>query len=237
MTKSTVMNGSGEWVHETRFGLWLQGSFWWHQYVLADALRGLSDLLGPYDRFDRILDIGCGTGHALPLLEAYFYPKHLVGIDIDPALVTLSEKAVVPCACEVEVKVGDATKIDLPDGSMDMIFCHQTMHHLSRQEDAVSEFFRVLAPGGVLLLSESCRSFIFSLWVRALFRHPMDAQKTSDEYQHMLQAAGFTFTPENVSTPYPGWTRPDFGLRELLGRPANQGQRSPLLNLAAFRPS
>lgn len=225
------------WVHETRFGVWFQGTGWWYRFVLADALRELTRLVGPYDRFDRILDVGCGTGRSLPLLEAYFYPEKLLGIDIDPRLVADSAKAAQRCACRVEVRVGDATRLDLPDGSMDMVLCHQTMHHLARQEAAVEEFFRVLAPGGVLLFAESCRSFVYSLWVRALFRHPMEVQKTSDEYQALLRGAGFVFAPENVSTPYPAWARPSLGLFELLGRPVPETRRFPVLNVAAFRPA
>ena len=230
-----TMEGDG-WVHESRFGVWFQGTGWWYRFVLADALRELVRLLGPYGRFARILDVGCGMGRALPLLEAYFHPEELLGIDIDPILVEGSADATRRFACDVHVRVGDATRLDLPDGSMDMVFCHQTMHHLSRQEAAVEEFFRVLAPGGVLLFSESCRSFIYSLWVRTLFRHPMEVQKTSDEYQALLSGAGFVFAPENVATPYPSWARSDLGLYELLGRPVPKTHRSPLLNVAAFRP-
>lgn len=229
------MEGDG-WVHETRFGLWFQGTNWWYRFVLADAIRELARLIGPYDRFARILDVGCGTGRSLPLLEAYFYPEELLGIDIDPNLVAGSATATRRCACDAHVRVGDATRLDLPDGSMDMVFCHQTMHHLPRQEAAVAEFFRVLTPGGVLLFAESCRSFVYSLWVRTLFRHPMEVQKTSDEYQALLHGADFVFAPENVSTPYPAWARPGLGLLELLGRPVSETHRSPVLNVAARRP-
>lgn len=232
---ANTMAGDG-WVHETRFGVWFQGTAWWYRFVLADALKDLVRLLGPHDRFTRILDIGCGIGSALPLLETHFGPQELLGMDIDPNLVAASAKVTRRCACDVDIRVGDATTLDLPDNSVDMVFCHQTMHHLSRQEAAAEEFYRVLAPGGVLLFSESCRAFIYSLWVRALFRHPMEVQKTSDEYQALLRGAGFLFAPENVSTPYPGWARPDLGLYELLGRPVPETHRSPLLNIAAFRP-
>ena len=38
---------------------------------------------------------------------------------------------------------------------------------------AVRGFHRVLKPGGMLLLTESCRRYILSWLIRILFRHPM----------------------------------------------------------------
>ena len=68
-----------------------------------------------------------------------------------------------------------------------MIFCHQLFHHISNQARVLEEFFRILMPGGVILISESCRSFINSFPVRLLFRHPMHVQKTAAEYVETRQ--------------------------------------------------
>jgi ubiquinone/menaquinone biosynthesis C-methylase UbiE len=62
------------------------------------------------------------------------------------------------------------------------VFCHQTFHHIVEQEAAMAEFFRVLKPGRVLLFAESTRRYIHSLPIRLLFRHPMEVQKTAEEY-------------------------------------------------------
>jgi hypothetical protein len=48
----------------------------------------------------------------------------------------------------------------------------------------------------------------------ALFRHPMDVQRTAPEYLAMIIGAGFEVRPEAVSYPFPWWSRPDLGVME-----------------------
>ena len=166
------------WVRDTRFGAWLVTSELWARFVVRVAFRQLLGQLGRRRRrYQTILDVGCGGGAALPLLDRRFAPARLLGVDPDPAMIAWAERAAVRCRCPVDLKVGDATALELADDSLDMIFCHQTFHHVSNPDGAAREFYRVLRPGGVLLFSESCAPFIRSWLVRALFRHPMSAQK------------------------------------------------------------
>jgi ubiquinone/menaquinone biosynthesis C-methylase UbiE len=123
---------------------------------------------------------------------------------------------------------------------MDIVFCHQTFHHLVEQEKALAEFWRVLKPGGRLLFAESTRAYIDTWVIRWFFRHPMHVQKSADEYLAMLRAQGFVFDDANVSLPYLWWSRAkDFGLLERWGlrAPPPPGQREEtLVNVAARKP-
>ncbi len=225
------------WVPETRFGVWFQRTEIWLRYVLAPAVDEFGALLGPGDRrFRSILDVGCGEGLAFRLLEERFRPDVISGLDIDAQLIERARVAAERCSCRVEARAGDAAKLELPDASVDLVFCHQTLHHLCDQEGAIHEFHRVLEPGGVLLLAESCRRFTHSLPVRLLFRHPMELQKSAAEYLKLLRSAGFAFEPRDVGTPCPFWSQPDFGLRELLGRPVRTPREPTLVQVAASHP-
>jgi len=130
--------------------------------------------------------------------------------------------------------LGSAEKLDLADASLDLVFCHQTLHHLTDPAAALGEFGRVLRPGGLLLLSESCRSFLDSIAVRALFRHPRHVHRTAQEYVELVSASGFEI--RQISHPDPFWSRPDKGLLEWLGWPAPARAQPALLNLASQRP-
>jgi len=225
---------SNDWVRETRFGVWFQSTRIWIDYVLRPAVEDLERLIA--DRrvgFPAILDVGCGGGHAFPLLEHRFRPETLFGVDIDPHLVEQARSAGRHSACRTEVMTGDVGKLEFADASLDMVFCHQTLHHVCDQSRALAEFRRVLKPGGVLLIAESCRPFIRSLWVRVLFRHPADVQRSVDGYLELLRASGFSFDQTSVSTPDPFWSRPDFGLREWLGRPTRRTGEPRLVYVAA----
>src|SRR5262245_59311018 len=145
------------WVPETRFGSWFVRTDVWIKYVLAKSFIGFDALFNSKQRFSRILDIGCGAGTAFGLIETHYAPQSLMGIDIDPSLVRRAQEAALRCRCAAEARVGDAAHLELPDTSIDMIICHQTLHHLPNQIAAVRELYRVLRPGGVLLCAESCR--------------------------------------------------------------------------------
>ena len=227
---------SGDWVRETRIGTWFLGTWMWRRHVLPGTIADLGTLLEGAPDLGRVLDAGCGQGYAFPLLDRHFRPRHLLGIDIDPDLVERGGAAAAGCACPAAIRVGDVTALDLPDASVDTVFCHQSFHHLARQDAAAREFYRVLAPGGRLLFTESCRSFIFSWWVRLFFRHPMAAQKTADEYIALLRAAGFAIRPGDAIRPYPPWARTDFGLLEALGCAAPETRPVPLVCVVARKP-
>lgn len=236
MASAAPVDKPADWVKETRIGTWFLRTRMWRRHVLPGTIVDLRRLLGESCRLGRVLDVGCGEGFAFPFIDRYFAPDWLLGIDIDPRLVERGRSLAARCTCEAEVRAGSATRIDLPDGSMDTVFCHQSFHHFADQQAAAREFFRVLVPGGRLLFMESCRSFIFSWWVRLLFRHPMDVQKSAQEYLTLLRETGFEFGPDDVLTPYPHWARRDFGIMEAFGRPVREVPVPPLVCVVARKP-
>jgi ubiquinone/menaquinone biosynthesis C-methylase UbiE len=180
-----------------------------------------------------ILDIGNGRGHSLKILDDRFKPDYICGIEIDATLVTEARKRAESCHSKVELIVGNAEELPYADNSFDMVFCHQSIHHIVKQEKALAEFYRVLKPNGILLFAESCRKFIHSFLIRLLFRHPMEVQKTSDEYVELIRKTGFQVQPNNISTPYLWWSRNDIGTLEWLGFEVPAVREETLLNLVA----
>ena len=227
-----------EHVPESQFGVWFLSTGTWAKHVLERALNDLQRLIpNPQPSYGVVLDIGCGWGRSLRLLQERFSPCRLIGIDIDPHMLAASEAEALGNHISVDFVLGSASRIPLPDGSIDLIFCHQTFHHLTQQELALQEFFRVLKPGGILLMAESTRSYIHSWIIRLLFRHDMDVQRTADEYLAMIRAAGFRVEPSSISYPYLWWSRTDLGIRErVFGLQPPRDHEETLINLVALRP-
>lgn len=227
-----------EYVPESPFGIWFLGTRTWARHVLERALNDLQRLIpNPRPSYPVVLDIGCGWGRSFRLLQARFLPHRLIGIDIDPKMLAVSQQEARENQLTVELMQGSAARIPLPDGSIDMVFCHQTFHHLTQQEAALHEFFRVLKPGGVLLMAESTRSYIHSWIIRLLFRHDMTVQRSADEYLAMIRAAGFRVDPTSISYPYLWWSRTDLGIRErVFGIQPPRDHEETLINLVALRP-
>jgi len=223
-----------DWVRESRFGRWFLTTNIWFQYVLSEAIFDLKQLLqNRLSGTQRILDAGCGQGLAFVLLEQHFQPKTIIGVDIDKEEISLAPEAAKRCTCEVKFENSTVCNLNIPDSSIDMIFCHQLIHHISDQSTALEEFYRILVPGGLILIGESCRSFINSFYVRLLFRHPLQVQKTADEYVELIKSIGFKINDNDIKTSRPWWSRKDFGLTEKIGLPQNRQEPTEILIIAS----
>ncbi|QRK84790.1 methyltransferase domain-containing protein [Pseudomonas granadensis] len=232
---------SDSYVEETRFGFWFLRSHTWQHHVLRVAindLRGLFTEALPQNPV--LLDAGCGQGKSFAHLRQTFGPQRLIGVDADRHSLELSAAEAARLELDVELIGSDCAKLNVPDASVDLLFCHQTFHHLVEQEKALAEFYRVLKPGGYLLFAESTEAYIDTWVIRWLFRHPMHVQKSAAQYLQMIRDQGFEFAERNVSYPYLWWSRSkDFGLLERSGlrKPKPFGQREEtLVNVVARKP-
>jgi SAM-dependent methyltransferase len=231
----------GSFVPETAFGIWFLRTYTWEHHVLRVAIRDLQRLITtPLPAAPVLVDVGCGQGISFRLLEQAFAPERIVGVDCHAPSLEAARRAADALSVPVDVLHGDCAALPLPDACADIVFCHQTFHHLVEQERALAEFHRILKPGGVLLFAESTDAYIKSWVIRLLFRHPMHVQKSADGYLQMLRAGGFEFEQRNISLPYLWWSRAtDFGLFERLGlhHPKPGKRRETLVNVAATKPA
>ncbi len=228
---------TSHFVPETRFGIWFLGTEIWVEHVLERALDNLEELIE--DRktsYPVIIDVGCGLGRSFELLYQRFAPQRIIGADFDSGMLDFASARVANCGIEVNFIRATSSCIPLDDQTVDLVFCHQTFHHLVDQNAAIREFYRILKPGGLLLFAESTRAFIHSWAIRLLFRHPMEVQKSAGEYLSLIREAGFRVPPQSVSLPYLWWSRGDLGIMEnWFGRRPPEGHEETLLNLAAVR--
>lgn len=99
----------------------------------------------------RVLDLGCGTGRALPALRAQVGDAGLaVGIDLTPAMLTAAlREGRDKDGC---LLLADACRLPLPTGAVDAVFSAGLINHVPDPATALREWARVTAPGGTLLL-------------------------------------------------------------------------------------
>lgn len=224
-------------VPETRIGFWFLGTQTWARHVLRVALNDLERLIPERKAFYPIvLDIGCGQGKSFRLLIEHFSPERLIGVDADERCLPPARREASRETVPIEIRYRDIAELDVPDASVDLVFCHQTFHHLTRQQMALQQFYRVLKPGGLLLFAESTRAYIHSWIIRLLFRHPMNMQHSAEEYMAMIRARGFVIGPQNISLPYLWWSRADLGAFEWFGFSVPTQREETLINLAAVKP-
>ncbi len=103
--------------------------------------------------FGRVLEIGVGTGLKLP-----YYPAgtDLVGVDLSPSMVELARLQAAAAAgrLSVDLRVGDAEALDLPDESVDAVVGTYALCTFPDPLAALVEVRRVLKVGGRLVLVE-----------------------------------------------------------------------------------
>ncbi|ALU88455.1 class I SAM-dependent methyltransferase [Herbaspirillum rubrisubalbicans] len=227
-----------EHVPETAFGLWFLRTPTWTLHVLERAMLDLERLI-PQRRssYPVVADVGCGWGRSLKKLQTRFTPQRLIGMDIDPAMIEAARAEADAEGLHAEFIQCSSAQMRLEDSSVDLLFCHQTFHHLVDQEEAIREFYRVLKPGGILLFAESTKRYIHSWIIRLLFRHPMEVQKTAEQYLALVRSAGFQVAPQSISYPYLWWSREDLGILErVFGIKPRAEREETLINLVAVKP-
>ena len=113
----------------------------WHRYAFARPLA----------RGRRVLDAACGEGYGSALMARA--GAEVLGLDIGEAAMAHARAryAGIP---GLRFECADATALDaLPDAGFDLILSFETLEHVHAQERMLDGFARLLAPGGLLLVS------------------------------------------------------------------------------------
>jgi GT2 family glycosyltransferase/2-polyprenyl-3-methyl-5-hydroxy-6-metoxy-1,4-benzoquinol methylase len=110
-----------------------------HRYL---AVRNMA-------RGKRVLDIACGEGYGSKILAAE--ALSIVGVDVDEAAVR--HAAATYTDANIRFLHGDIVAIPLQDASVDLVVSFETLEHLTDHRTMMLEIKRVLAPGGVLVVS------------------------------------------------------------------------------------
>ena len=102
-----------------------------------------------YVKDKTVLDIACGEGYGAVLLSQE--AKFVSGVDGDNE--TILKAKVKYKAMNLEFRMGKAEDIPFKDAEFDVVTCFETFEHATEHQRIISEFKRVLKPGGLLILS------------------------------------------------------------------------------------
>ncbi len=98
----------------------------------------------------RVLEVACGGGMGLPYLAEV--ATQVVGVDIEASNVERSART-ARGDDKITVRAMDAHDLDFPDDSFDLVLLFEALYYLADPERFLSEVDRVLAPGGVLIIT------------------------------------------------------------------------------------
>lgn len=99
-------------------------------------------------RSKKVLEIGCGSGMLLSdLRDVGFESENIFGIDI-------SNTAINACQARniSNVQLADGAKLPFPDNSFDILISSDVLEHIENDNVTLSEWNRVLKPGGKMIM-------------------------------------------------------------------------------------
>ncbi len=98
---------------------------------------------------DRVLDLACATGIVARRAVALTgQAGRVTGVDLNPGMLEVARARADAEGVAIEWVEGDATSLDLPEASYDVVLCQQGLQFFQDPEAAVCEAHRVLVPGG-----------------------------------------------------------------------------------------
>ena len=142
-----------------------------------------------------VLEVAIGTGLNLP-----YYPQGitLTGIDLSPAMLAIARDRAEALGLEADLREASAEALPFPDASFDTVACTVSLCNIPGDRAAIAEMYRVLRPGGQLILLDHVASD--RRWVLAIERllEPVTIRLNGDYLTRrplpLVEAAGFTIT-------------------------------------------
>jgi SAM-dependent methyltransferase len=145
-------------------------------------------------RGENILDIGCGDGNLLYQFRHRF--NHLVGLEYSAERLRQAERNL--CELSFVGIQGSSEAIEqLEDNSVDRIICADVIEHIADVYAATEEMFRILRPGGLLVMNTPNIAFAKKRLLLLVGRFPSTSQQNEGFGSDLLFDGGhlhyFTF--------------------------------------------
>jgi ubiquinone/menaquinone biosynthesis C-methylase UbiE len=168
--------------------------------ILAPLKQGLTNFSGVPASQMRVLDVACGTGRTLRMIRGALDKAALYGIDLSPAYLRKANQLLSEIPGELpQLLQANAEELPYLDNYFHGITSVFLFHELPPQarQNVIEECFRVLQPGGVLVICDSMQAIDspeFQTMMEnfpVMFHEPYYRHYTTDNLLERLEKARF----------------------------------------------
>ena len=127
---------------------------WWYRarrQIIAELIRRKV----PLPKVAKLLEIGCGTGHNLPMLGEF---GQVEALEVDPIARGMAEKRLGRTVLSSPLPALEG----VPDATYDMVAALDVVEHIPDDKAALEGISRVLKPGGKLLMTVPAHQWMWS---------------------------------------------------------------------------
>ncbi|MFY0568055.1 SAM-dependent methyltransferase [Archangium lansingense] len=164
----------------------------------TEAQERLTDMMIQRSRIgagQRLLDIGCGTGRpAVRLAQAT--GCSVTGISVSAMQVEQANARAQKegLSDQVRFQVADAMELPFPEASFDAVWAFESLLHMPDRAHVLRNAFRVLRPGGILVLTDVTEQHVLTDEERTLVYSGLmlTSLLRFQEYSLVVEAAGFS---------------------------------------------
>lgn len=161
----------------------LEDTMWWFRALHFEILSNIGR--ARVTAGSRVLDAGCGTGGFLARLAEERPDLAPEGLELDPEAAAMAMRKT-----NLSITVGSVTRMPYPSGSFSAIVSADVLCHAGVDERAaLSEFYRCLEPGGLLLLNLPAYEWLASAHDERVHNSRRYAFRRAEE---LVRAAGFS---------------------------------------------
>ena len=168
----------------------------WNREVVIKAISG---------KPDKIIDLGCGTGSTTIMLKQAFPTAEVIGLDLSPQMLTMSEYKAKQGQFDIKWVHGLAESTKFADGEFDVVTAsllfHETPTYIALE--VLKEAYRLLKPGGqIIILDGHQKTLRNTTWLSDIFEEPYIKEYAAGSIDAWMGKAGF----ERVLTEDVWWT-------------------------------
>ncbi|MGB5633922.1 MAG: class I SAM-dependent methyltransferase [Waterburya sp.] len=143
----------------------------------------------------KILDLGCGTGSTTIMLKQTFPSSEVMGLDLSPQMLVMSEYKAQQAGLDISWVHGIAEATKFADDEFDVVTASLLFHEIppSVSKAVLQEAYRLLKPGGQIIILDGHQKILRNTtWLTDIFEEPYIKEYAAGSIDAWLGKAGFS---------------------------------------------